>query len=85
MKTLRVVCVGKYCKCVYFVAVNRALVWRQDVVPSAGDGIMDVYHHYGVLCVCVVIFSWQVVHCPLETMHEEEYVSAENVFFKGFQ
>lgn len=84
MKTLHIVCVGKYCKWVYFVAVNRALVWRQDFVPSARDGIMDVYHHYGVLYVCVVISSGQVVHCPLEVVHEE-YVPAENVFFKGFQ
>lgn len=23
--------------------------WRWDFAPSAGDGIMDVHHHYGVL------------------------------------
>lgn len=67
------------------MAVNKTLVWRQDFVPSAGDGIMDVYQHYGVLYDCVVVSVWQVLHCPLEIVHEEEYVPAENVFFKGFQ
>lgn len=33
---------------------------------------------------CVVVSIWRGVHCPLEIMHEEEYVSVENVFFKGF-
>lgn len=42
------------------MAVNKTLVWRQDCVPSAGDGIMDVYHwHYGVLYDCVIVSSWQ--------------------------
>lgn len=67
------------------MAAHRALVWRQDFVPSAGDGIRDVCHHSRVLYDCVVVSSWQLVHCPLEFMHEEEYVPAEDVFFKGFQ
>lgn len=66
------------------MAVNRAHFWRQDFAPSAGDGITDVYHHYGGLYDCVVVSSWQLVHCPLGFVHEE-YVPAENVFFRGFQ
>lgn len=66
-------------------AVNKTLVWRQDLVSSAGDGIMDVYWHQRVLYDCVVVSSWQVLHCPLEIVHEEEYVPAENVFIKSFQ
>lgn len=56
-----------------------------NFVPSAEDGIMDVYHHNGVLCDCVVVSSRQLVYCSLEFLHVEEYMPAENVFFKGFQ
>lgn len=49
-----------------------ALIWRWDFIPSAGDGFVDMYHHYGVLCGCVVASSWQLVYRSLEFLHVEE-------------
>lgn len=54
------------------MTVYGALLWRWDFIPSAGDGFMDVYHNYGVLCGCVVASSWQLVYRSLEFLRVEE-------------
>lgn len=69
------VCVGKHCKRNSWLLMEH--FFGGGTFPLLlGMGIMDVYHHYGVLYDCVVVFSHQLVYCSLEFLRVEEYVPA---------